>query len=181
MEFIATKFNGAFILKPLVHSDDRGFFLESYSSRDFIKAGISVNFVQDNHSMSVEPGVLRGLHFQNPPMAQSKLIRATKGAIFDVIVDLRKNSPTFGQWESFELSDTNFLSLFVPHGFAHGFCTLGASTEVMYKVDNFYSPEHDSGIRWEDPTLGIPWPNKDPVLSGKDKLLPFFGASSFPF
>ena len=181
MEFIATKFDGAFIVKPIVHSDDRGFFLESYSSRDFMKAGLSINFAQDNHSMSVEPGVLRGLHFQKPPMTQSKLVRAIKGAIFDVIVDLRKNSPTFGQWESFELSDTNFLSLFVPHGFAHGFCTLAARTEVMYKVDNFYSPEHDSGIRWDDPTLGIPWPNKHPVLSGKDKLLPFFGDSSFPF
>jgi dTDP-4-dehydrorhamnose 3,5-epimerase len=181
MEFITTKLGGAFLIKPIVFSDDRGFFLESYSSRDFIKAGISVNFVQDNHSMSIEPGVLRGLHFQKPPLAQSKLIRATRGSIFDVIVDLRKNSPTFGQWESFELSDTNFLSLFVPQGFAHGFCTLSARAEVMYKVDNFYSPEHDSGIRWNDPTLGIPWPNKHPILSGKDQKLSFFIESDFPF
>jgi dTDP-4-dehydrorhamnose 3,5-epimerase len=179
MEFIKTKFDNVWLIKPIVHSDARGFFLESYSLQEFQKLCISPNFVQDNHSMSMETGVLRGLHFQNQPMAQSKLVRTIRGSVFDVVVDLRKNSSSFGQWQGFELTESNFLMLFIPQGFAHGFCTLSPQTEFLYKVDNYYSPEHDSGLRWNDPTIGIQWPIKDPVLSEKDKKLPYLKDSKF--
>lgn len=181
MEFIKTKFNDAWLIKPVVLGDARGFFLESYSLREFLKYGISTDFVQDNHSMSAEQGVLRGLHFQHPPMAQSKLVRTTCGSVFDVIVDLRKNSSTFGQWQSFELTESNFLMLFIPKGFAHGFCTMSPKTEFLYKVDNYYSPQHDSGFRWDDPTIGIQWPISNPVLSEKDKKLPYLKEVDFSF
>lgn len=175
MEFIKTKLQGAFLIKPKVFSDQRGFFLESYSSRVFKEHGIEADFVQDNHSLSVAKGVLRGIHFQNPPYEQAKLVRVIKGLVFDVIVDLRKDSPTFGLWEGFELSAQNFLMLFVPRGFGHAFCTLEENTEFCYKVDNFYAPEADSGIIWDDPTLKITWPIENPILSEKDSNLPFFG------
>ena len=181
MEFIKTKFDGAWKVQPAVHGDERGFFLESYSSKDFQTAGITASFVQDNHSLSVAPGVLRGLHLQRPPFAQSKIIRVIRGAIFDVIVDLRAHSPTFGQWEGFEMTETNFSMLFVPHGFAHGFCTLAPRTEVLYKVDTPYAPQYEGGIRWNDPDIGIQWPNDAPVLSEKDKNLPFFKDFISPF
>jgi dTDP-4-dehydrorhamnose 3,5-epimerase len=181
MEFITTKIDGALLIRPVVHSDSRGFFLESYTLRDFKKAGIPVDFVQDNHSMSVEVGVLRGLHLQFPPFAQSKLVRAVRGSIFDVIVDIRNASPTFGKWESFELTESNFSMLFVPAGCAHGFCTLEPKTEVQYKVDNYYSPQHDSGIIWNDPDIAIRWPTDKPILSEKDKRLSLFGDFVSPF
>ncbi len=181
MEFIKTKFNGAWLIEPIVHGDARGFFLESYSLQEFQKHGIPHNFVQDNHSMSAETGVLRGLHFQEPPMAQSKLVRTIRGSVFDVIVDLRKNSSTFGQWQSFELTESNFLMLFIPQGFAHGFCTMSPRTEFLYKVDNYYSPQHDSGFRWDDPAIGIQWPIKSPILSEKDKKLPYLKNSNYSF
>jgi len=181
MDFIETDLKDCFLIKPVVHKDERGFFVESYSEREFVKHGISCSFVQDNHSLSINPGVLRGLHFQKPPHAQSKLIRATKGAILDVAVDLRRSSPTFGQWRSFELTATNFNMLFVPAGFAHGFCTLVSDTEVQYKVDTFYAPQSDSGVRWNDPSLSVVWPITDPVLSVKDNQLPFFKEFESPF
>jgi dTDP-4-dehydrorhamnose 3,5-epimerase len=181
MEFIKTIFIDAWLIKPIVHGDSRGFFLESYSLQEFQKHDIPLNFVQDNHSMSMETGVLRGMHFQHPPMAQSKLVRTIRGSVFDVIVDLRKNSSTFGQWQGFELTESNFLMLFIPRGFAHGFCTMSPKTEFLYKVDNYYSPQHDSGFRWDDPTIGIQWPIKDPVLSEKDKRLPYFKDSKIIF
>lgn len=181
MEFIKTEFPGLFVIKPHVFKDHRGFFLESYSQRIFQENGINISFAQDNHSLSVEKGVLRGLHFQHPPFAQTKLIRVTHGAIYDVVVDLRKNSPMYGKWKGFELTESNFLMLLVPQGFAHGFCTCEPNTEVHYKVDNFYSPEHDYGIRWNDPSFNIDWPVKEPVLSEKDSRLPFFSDIKSPF
>jgi len=172
MEFIKTDIDGLILIKPKVHNDHRGFFLESYSAPLFAAAGIDCVFVQDNHSKSITRGVLRGLHFQTPPFEQSKLVRAVRGAVFDVAVDLRSGSPTFGQWRGFELSERNFNMLFIPKGFAHGFCTLEENTEIMYKVDNPYSPANDAGIIWNDPGIGVDWPVSDPVLSKKDKALP---------
>ena len=181
MEFIRSDLDGVILVKPEVHGDHRGFFLESYTQAKFAQGGIAVPFVQDNHSCSTQKGVLRGLHFQRPPCAQSKLIRVIRGAIYDVAVDLRKSSPTFGKWRAFELSAENFLMLFVPAGFAHGFCTLAENTEVQYKVDSLYAPAHDSGIRWNDPDLAIEWPVGEPVLSKKDAELPFLKNIASPF
>jgi len=172
MKIVETKLPGVKLIEPVVFEDSRGFFMESYNFRKFGELGISVTFVQDNHSLSKDKGVLRGLHYQLNPMAQSKLVRVTAGAIFDVVVDIRQGSPTYGQWESFVLSAENKLQLFVPRGFAHGFCTLEPNTEVLYKVDNYYSPEHDRGIAWNDPALGIPWPVEHPILSEKDARHP---------
>jgi len=172
MKIVETKLPGVKLIEPVVFEDSRGFFMESYNFRKFGELGISVTFVQDNHSLSKDKGVLRGLHYQLNPMAQSKLVRVTAGAIFDVVVDIRQGSPTYGQWESFVLSAENKLQLFVPRGFAHGFCTLEPNTEVLYKVDNYYSPEHDRGIAWNDPALGIPWPAEHPILSEKDARHP---------
>jgi len=138
MEIEKTTLEGAFLITLRVFDDERGFFTETYSKREFTEKGIDADFVQDNHSMSVTKGVLRGLHYQNPPNAQAKLVRVTKGAAYDVIVDLRKDSPTFGKWEGFELTDNNHRMLFVPRGFAHGFCTLEDYTEFQYKCDNLY-------------------------------------------
>jgi len=172
MEFIKTGIDGLILIKPKVHNDSRGFFLESYSAPLFAAAGIDCVFIQDNHSKSVSRGVLRGLHFQTPPFEQSKLVRVVRGSVFDVAVDLRRGSPTFGQWRGFELSERNFDMLFIPKGFAHGFCTLEENTEVIYKVDNPYSPANDTGIIWNDPDIGVDWPVNVPVLSEKDKALP---------
>lgn len=181
MEFIRADLDGVILIKPDVHGDQRGFFLESYTQSKFAEGGITAVFVQDNHSRSAARGVLRGLHFQRPPFAQSKLIRVTRGAVYDVLVDLRKSSPTYGKWRAFELTAGNFLMLFAPAGFAHGFCTLDADTEVQYKVDVLYSPKHDGGIRWNDPDLAIEWPAAKPLLSKKDEELPFFREFDSPF
>jgi dTDP-4-dehydrorhamnose 3,5-epimerase len=181
MEFLTTKINGVMRIQPAVHGDHRGFFLESYTLRDFEKAGISLQFVQDNHSMSAETGVLRGLHLQRPPFAQSKFVRVIRGSIFDVVVDIRKDSSTYGQWEGFELTEQDFSMLFVPPGCAHGFCTLTPKTEVMYKVDNYYSPHHEAGIIWNDPGLAIHWPTDSPILSERDKKWPHFKDFISPF
>jgi dTDP-4-dehydrorhamnose 3,5-epimerase len=181
MDFIKTSFDGLFLIKPKVFRDARGFFLEFYSKRPFAERGIDFNFVQDNHSLSAPTGVVRGLHFQNPPHAQAKLVRVTRGAAYDAVVDLRKKSPTFGKWEGFELTEDNFHMLFIPRGFAHGFCTLADNTELMYKNDNFYTPSAERGIRWDDPTLGIVWPVKEPILSEKDLKLPLFAEFNSPF
>jgi len=171
MEFQKTELEGAILIKPKFFKDERGFFVESYSKKVFQENGIDVEFVQDNHSMSVEKGVLRGLHFQKNPHAQSKLVRVTKGSAYDVIVDLRKNSPTYRKWQGFKLSADNGQMLFIPKGFAHAFCTLEENTEFMYKVDEFYSPESDSGIAWNDPELNVDWPIESPILSEKDQRL----------
>jgi dTDP-4-dehydrorhamnose 3,5-epimerase len=181
MEFIETSLKGAYIIKPKVFQDERGFFVESYSEKVFAENRIDAKFVQDNHSLSVKKGVLRGLHFQLPPNEQAKLVRVTRGKVYDVVVDIRKNSPTYGKWEGVELSAENFKMLFVPRGFAHAFLTLEDNTEFMYKVDNFYAPESDSGIIWDDPDLAIDWPIKDPFLSEKDSKLQKFKDFDSPF
>lgn len=172
MKIIETALAGVLLIEPDVFGDQRGFFMESYSRRKFQELGIDHLFIQDNHSLSVEAGVLRGLHYQLNPKAQTKLIRVTSGAIYDVAVDIRKSSPTFGQWIGVILSSENKRMLLVPKGFAHGFCTITANTEVMYKVDEFYSPQEDRGILWNDPVLGIDWPITTPILSAKDQLHP---------
>lgn len=181
MEIEKTSLEGAYLIKPKVFTDERGFFMETYSAKKFKEAGIDAEFVQDNHSLSVTKGVLRGLHFQYPPHAQAKLVRATKGAVYDVIVDLRKDSPTFGKWAGFELSAENAYQLFVPRGFAHGFCTLEDYTEFQYKCDNFYAPENEGSIIWDDSDLGIYWPIKNPILSGKDQQAQRFADFHSPF
>lgn len=154
--------------------DDRGFFSEVYNAKRFAEAGMDLRFVQDNHSLSADVGVLRGLHFQLPPFAQDKLVRVIRGRILDVAVDLRRASPTFGKHVAVEISADNFRQILVPKGFAHGFVTREPNTEVIYKVTDYYSPEHDRGLIWNDPDIGILWPVSDDevTLSAKDAILP---------
>jgi dTDP-4-dehydrorhamnose 3,5-epimerase len=162
------------LLRPRRFSDARGFFAETWNRRTFAAAGIDVDFVQDNCSFSEARGTIRGLHYQTPPMAQAKLVRAVRGSVFDVAVDLRRASPTFGRSVSAVLSAEAGEQLLIPVGFAHGYCTLEPGTEVAYKASEFYSPEHDSGIAWDDPAIGIEWPlhGLAPKLSEKDLKLP---------
>ncbi len=148
-------------------SDDRGFFLESFRESSFISNGLETKFVQDNFSHSTK-NVLRGLHYQKNPKAQAKLVTALRGEIFDVAVDIRKNSPTFGRWVGEILSEYNRKSLYIPEGFAHGFCVLSDNADVLYKVNNEYSPEHENGIIWNDPDINIKWPVDEPILHEKD-------------
>jgi dTDP-4-dehydrorhamnose 3,5-epimerase len=172
MQIIQTKIPDVLLIETQAFGDHRGFFMESYNSQKFAQNGIEVAFVQDNHSLSVEAGVIRGLHYQLNPKAQTKLVRVAAGAIYDVVVDIRKSSPTFGQWEGFILSSSNKRQLLVPKGFAHGFCTLVPNTEVLYKVDEYYSPAHDRGVLWNDSSLNIDWPTLKPILSDKDQKHP---------
>lgn len=172
MKILKSIFQDALILEPKIFGDHRGFFMESYNAKVFEELGLSYTFIQDNHSLSANAGTLRGLHYQLPPYAQTKLVRAVRGAIYDVIVDIRKGSPTYGKWQSFILTEENKRQLLVPKGFAHGFCTLVKNTEVIYKVDNYYSADHDRGIQWNDAQLNIDWPVKEPILSGKDSHHP---------
>lgn len=181
MEFIATGFPGLFVIKPKVFRDERGFFMETYNRQVFEKEGLVYDFLQDNHAYSAHAGVLRGLHFQLPPMAQAKLVRVTRGRVFDAVVDLRGGSPTYGKWYGLELSAENFLQLLVPRGFAHGYATLERDTEFLYKVDNLYSAELDGGLMWNDPDLGVEWPVREPALSGKDRKQPLFKDFVSPF
>ncbi|HFQ95764.1 MAG TPA: dTDP-4-dehydrorhamnose 3,5-epimerase [Anaerolineae bacterium] len=160
------------LIEPRVFADARGFFLETYKYSDFAAHGIPETFVQDNHSRSIR-GVLRGLHFQNPPKAQGKLVRVVRGVIFDVAVDIRPSSPTFGQWVGETLSDDNQRMLYIPPGFAHGFLVLSDLADVVYKVTEEYAPELDTGVIWNDPTIAIAWPlDAPPLLSDKDAALP---------
>lgn len=175
------KLAGVKLIEPTVFEDARGYFLESYQADRYTKIGLPESFVQDNHSLSKEAGVIRGLHYQLHPQAQSKLVRVSAGAIYDVVVDIRQGSPTFSQWEGFELSAENKLQLFVPAGFAHGFCTLVPNTEVQYKVDRPYSKEHDRGILWNDPVIGIVWPTNNPILSDKDAGHPVLAHAEYNF
>jgi len=156
------------------HRDQRGFFSETYSRRDLAAAGIDCEFVQDNHSLSVEPGVVRGLHFQVPPFAQHKLLRVIGGAVYDVAVDIRRGSPTFGHHVAAVVDADEWNQIYIPAGFAHGFCTLEPNTEVLYKVSSYYAPRHDRGLRWDDPALGIAWPIAEgkEILSEKDRSHP---------
>lgn len=162
------------LIRPRKFGDHRGFFSETWNRRTLAAAGLDFDFVQDNQSLSAEVGTVRGLHFQTPPFAQDKLVRVTRGAVFDVAVDLRRGSSTFGRHVGAVISAAEWNQILVPAGFAHGFCTLEPDTEVIYKVTNYYSPEHDCGMLWNDPALGIDWPvaADRAVLSDKDRKLP---------
>lgn len=174
MKAIATALREVILLEPRRFDDVRGSFCETFNERTFGEAGIRCRFVQDNQSLSRRVGTVRGLHFQTEPFAQDKLVRVGRGRIFDVAVDIRRDSPTFKRHVAAELSAANGRQLFVPAGFAHGFCTLEADTEVLYKTSAFYSPQHDAGILWCDPDLAIPWPvdPADAVLSDSDRRRP---------
>ena len=170
------------LIRPKRFGDRRGFFMETFNAAQLSEHGIECAFVQDNQSRSEHTGVVRGLHFQAPPVAQDKLIRVIRGRIFDVAVDIRVGSPTYGKWVSAELSEDNDKQLFVPAGFAHGFVTMEPMTEVVYKVSDVYAPETEGGIIWNDAELSIPWPLKaEPRLSDKDKVLPTFAQFESPF
>ena len=173
MEITKTKLEGVVIIEPAVFGDKRGFFMESWSKRAFAEAGLDYDFVQDNHSASTVKGTLRGIHFQRGDKAQAKLVRCTKGAVLDVAVDLRPASLTYKQWVSVELSEDNKRQLLIPRGFGHGFLTLTDEVEFMYKADNFYAPEADGGIRWNDPELAVYWGIAEPILSDKDSKSPW--------
>ena len=180
MEIIKTSIEGLLIIKPDVFKDDRGYFYESYNKERFAKAGLTMDFVQDNESKSSK-GVLRGLHFQKPPYAQGKLVRVTKGAVMDIAVDLRKDSPTYGKWESVVLTEENKLQFLIPEGFAHGFVTLEDDTIFAYKCTNVYNKESEGSILWNDPDINIEWNIENPILSEKDKVSPLFKNFETPF
>ena len=171
------------LIKPSKFGDERGWFMETYNAARYAEQGVSVTFVQDNHSMSAEVGTLRGLHFQSPPHGQDKLVRCVRGRIWDVAVDIRKGSPTWGQWVGAELTEENGHQLFVPIGFAHGFITLEPNTEVQYKCSGLYAPGCEGGVTWNDPALALPWalPPGGPILSAKDKILPILADLDSPF
>ena len=171
MQVSKTPIDGLLIVEPKKFADPRGVFYEVYSKSRYEQYGIP-SFVQDNHSVS-KNGVLRGLHYQTNP-GQGKLVRVTRGEVFDVAVDIRKQSPTYGKWWGLSLSDTNNLQLYIPIGFAHGFCVLSESAEVLYKCSDYYSPGNERGILWSDPDLAIDWPVKEPILSEKDAVYPRF-------
>ena len=170
------------ILRPTRHGDHRGFFSEVYNKKTLVTAGIDIDFVQDNHSLSAERGTVRGLHFQTPPFAQHKLVRVVRGSVFDVAVDLRRGSPSFGKHATAVLSAEAWNQIFVPIGFAHGFMTLEPDTEVIYKVSNYYAPDHDKGILWNDPALAIAWPidDREAILSDKDRKQPRLAEVALP-
>ncbi len=181
MNFLKTEFPGLLILEPKVFKDSRGFFLETYSRRIFDVNGLAYDFVQDNHARSNQKGVIRGLHFQRPPAAQTKLVRVTKGSVYDVVVDMRVGSPTYGKWFGTVLSAANFKELLVPRGFAHAYQCLEDATEFQYKVDAFYAPECDCGLRWDDPDLAIDWPIRDAILADRDRAWPALAEIDSPF
>jgi dTDP-4-dehydrorhamnose 3,5-epimerase len=170
------------LIKIKRHRDYRGFFAETYSLRKFSEFGVDVQFVQDNHSLSKDVGTLRGLHFQSPPHAQAKLVRCGRGAIYDVAVDIRLGSPTYGQWAGYELTADNGHQLFVPIGYAHGFITLEPNSEIIYKCSDYYVPETEGALIWNDPVISIDWPVEfNPILSPKDAAAPLFEDFQSPF
>ena len=169
-------------INPKRHGDHRGFFAETYSRRKYSELGIDVEFVQDNHSLSREVGTLRGLHFQSPPHAQAKLVRCGRGALFDVAVDIRRGSPTYGEWKGYELTAENGDQLYIPVGFAHGFLTLMPDSEIVYKCSDYYAPETEGAVLWNDPDIGINWPKEtDPILSDKDAIATLLSELESPF
>ena len=180
MKIIETPLKGLLIIEPQVFKDERGYFYESYNQEKFFKAGIRDIFVQDNQSLS-QKNVVRGLHFQHPPYAQAKLVRVIKGSVYDVVVDIRKDSPTYGQSFGIELTEENFLMLYVPIGFAHGFATLQDNTIFAYKCSAFYNKASEDTILWNDPTLNIDWKVQNPILSEKDKQGKLFQHFQSPF
>ena len=182
MKRIDTALPGVCIVEPQVFGDHRGYFMETYSTRAFEQIGITAVFVQDNQSFTAQKGTLRGIHFQNAPMAQAKLVRVTRGAVMDVAVDLRRDSPTYRQWVAVELSAENKRMLYLPRGFGHGFRTLTDDVEFCYKVDNLYSKEHDRGIRFDDPAIGVDWGEVvEELLSAKDTSAPLLEESDCNF
>ena len=180
MEIIKTPLEGLLIIKPDVFEDDRGYFFESFNQDKFLKAGLDLNFLQDNESKS-KKRVLRGLHFQAPPFAQGKLVRVMRGSVLDVAVDIRKDSPTYGKWESIVLSGKNKWMYWIPAGFAHGFATLEDDTIFFYKCTNVYNKPAEGRILWNDPELKINWGIDEPVISDKDKISPLFREFVSPF
>lgn len=171
------------LVTPRRHADQRGFFSETFSARDFAAAGITASFVQENHSLSVATGVVRGLHYQKWPHAQGKLVRCVAGSAFDVAVDIRRSSPTFGRHVSAVLSAESGTQIWIPEGFAHGFCTLEPNSQIVYKVTDYYAPECDRGIRWDDPALAIVWPDvcRQALLSEKDRMQPLLADAPHDF
>lgn len=170
------------LIKTIRHEDHRGFFVVSYSRQKVQWQGINLEFVQDNFTISNELGTLRGLHFQAPPNAQAKLIRCSRGAVFDVAVDIRSGSPTYSQWKGYELTSENGYQLYVPIGFAHGFVTLEPKSEIVYKCSDYYAPEAEGSVLWNDPDVKIEWPlDGDPILSSKDTAAPFLKDFDSPF
>jgi len=170
------------IIRPKRFCDHRGFFAETYSQLAYSRVEIFDLFVQDNHSLSAAQGTVRGLHFQEPPHAQAKLVRCGRGAIFDVAVDIRRGSPTYGRWAGYTLSAENGAQLYIPVGFAHGFATLEPDSEIIYKCSDYYAPETEGALRWDDPDIGIEWPlTSAPVLSGKDAAAPLLAGFNSPF
>lgn len=180
MTITETKLPGLLVIDPKVFGDERGYFFESFNQKVFEAAGLETNFLQDNESKSAR-GVLRGLHFQAPPFEQGKLVRVARGAVMDVSVDIRKASPTYGKWESFELSEHNKRMLWIPPGFAHGFVSLESDTIFIYKCTNVYHSESEGSVRWNDQDLGIVWGVEDPVVSEKDQQAPLFSELRSPF
>lgn len=168
MEIKELKLKGVFEIKLNSNIDERGFFMRTFDYKIFQEAGLKYNWVQENHSLTLKKNTIRGLHLQLPPFSESKLVRCIKGKIFDVFVDLRKQSSTFGQWDALVISEDSLNSILIPRGFAHGFCTLTDNCEVIYKVDNYYSPSHEVGLLWNDEQLKIDWPAEKPQLSEKD-------------
>ncbi|WP_372887288.1 dTDP-4-dehydrorhamnose 3,5-epimerase [Shimia sp.] len=184
MQVEDTKLSGVKLITPARHGDHRGFFSESYSRRALAAHGIELDFVQDNHSLSAEVGTVRGLHFQAPPHAQAKLVRCGRGALLDVAVDIRRGSPTYGQWLAEELSFENGRQLLVPAGFAHGFITRQPDTEIIYKCSDYYAPECEGALLWSDAAIGIDWgvaAGTEPVLSAKDAVAPGLAGFDSPF
>jgi dTDP-4-dehydrorhamnose 3,5-epimerase len=169
-ERLPTEIDGLALIEVTAHGDRRGFLAETFRAERWRELGVDVDFVQENHSRSGR-GILRGLHFQLRP-GQAKLVRCVRGTIWDVAVDLRRGSPTYGRWEGHELSDANHRQLFIPAGFAHGFCVFSEEADVAYKLSSYYDPETEAGIRWDDPDVGVEWPIQHPLLSDRDKLAP---------
>lgn len=182
MQFVPTAIPDVIVVEPQRFGDDRGWFAETWQERKFAEGGIEAEWVQDNHSFSSEKGTLRGMHYQNPPHAQAKLVRCTRGIILDVVVDFRKASPTYLRHVAVELSSANLRQLYVPAGFLHGFVTMTQDCEVQYKCSDYYAPECDASVRWDDPQLAIDWPlDGAPILSGKDAAAPFVADIVSPF
>ena len=181
MQRLPTRLEGPVLLAPAKHGDERGFFIETYRADSWAAEGVPTEFVQDNHSRS-RRGTIRGIHFQTRP-GQGKLVRVARGAVYDVVVDLRRGSPTFGEWEGFELDDENAHQLFVPVGFGHGFCVTSEVADFVYKVTNYYDPETEAGFRFDDPEVGIAWPDVELLYSERDRTAPKLSeiAASLPF
>jgi dTDP-4-dehydrorhamnose 3,5-epimerase len=181
MQIEPTDLPDVLVLTPRRFGDARGWFSETWNAKAMAEAGLDLAFVQDNHSRSGAKGTLRGLHYQSPPRAQDKLVRCTRGAILDVAVDIRTGSPTYARWVAVELSAENGRQLFVPKGFLHGFLTLTENAEVQYKCTDFYAPDHDGAVRWDDPAIGIDWGVTSPILSDKDARAPLLADIGSPF